>query len=614
MTALAQAQADAPPRALSQLLADATNNPEQTYRVIVERASNDQTADDYVTANGDTKLGEAGHGGFVANVKGKHVADLSRHPAVKHVTYDAKMSPMSSTPSCPTSVATGAPLTNQNLSGCNFAGMNLTKVNFSNSNLTGANFSGATLTQANISNSNLTGANLSNVLATSVNLSNSNASVANFSGANLTSANTGGLACSGAILTGVIPSGLSCAGGPAVVSSSSLATIYPGATQATSDWSSTITGAGVSVAVVDTGIASLGDFNTASNSNVSRIVASQYFSSATTNTNDNYGHGTHVAGTIAGNSWDGKNSPGQYVGIAPQATLVNVKVSDDQGNAYLSDIINGIEWAISNRVTYNIRVINLSLQSTVAESYLTDPLDGAVELAWFNGIAVVVAAGNSGANSELYSPANDPFVITVGAVDPLGTTSTSDDQIVSWSSYGTTQDGFAKPDIAVAGRYITATLASPTCVLAKTYPAQVVSKNYLTLSGTSMAAAAMSGIAALAFQAHPTWTNDQLKWALTQAANVTVLGGATPYPGQGAGEVNAKALVNYSATPGYANQGLGISTLLAGPNGAMTYTNTMAVPTSSSWSSSSWTSSSWTSSSWTSSSWTSSSWTTNGEL
>ncbi len=577
------------------------------------RAGSDRSADDYVASKGYAKLNEAGSAGFVAQIKGKDLADIGRHPSVRHVSTDAPMVAASQPITCPATVATGANLTNQNLSGCNFAGLNLTKVNFSNSNLSSANFSFATLTQANLSNSNLTGANLLGVAATQANFSNSNLSLANLINANLTGANVGGINCSGALLTGVLPLGFTCQGAPSAVSSSSLSTIYPSAANATSDWSASVTGSGVGVAVIDTGITSLSDFNLSSSNSTSRILTSQKFNSNATNTNDGYGHGTHIAGTIAGNSWNGNGSPGKYVGIAPQANLINVKVSDDQGNAYLSDVINGIQWAIDNRIQYNIRVINLSLQSTVAESYLTDPLDAAVELAWFNGIFVVAASGNNGPNSELYSPANDPFVVTVGAVDPMGTATVGDDQIVSWSSYGTTQDGITKPDVAVPGRYITATLASSNSVLAKQYPNQVVNKNYFTLSGTSMAAAVMSGIAALAFQAHPTWTNDQLKWALTQPQNVTVLGGATPYAGQGAGEVNSQALVNYSGVPGFANQGALISTLLTGPSGATAYTNASSIPTSSSWSSSSWTSSSWTSSSWTSSSWTSSSWTTSSQ-
>ena len=113
---------------------------------------------------------------------------------------------------------------------------------------------------------------------------------------------------------------------------------------------------------------------------------------------DGHGHGTVVAGIIAGNSWNRTESAlkGKYIGIAPEANLINVKVSDDDGMSYVSDVVTAIDWVIANRTTYNIRVMNLSLLSSVAESYKTSTLDAAVERAWFNGILVVVAAGNGG--------------------------------------------------------------------------------------------------------------------------------------------------------------------------------------------------------------------------
>ena len=160
-------------------------------------------------------------------------------------------------------------------------------------------------------------------------------------------------------------------------------------------------------------------------------MAQHLFSSGSNNVGDKFGHGTHVAGTIAGDSWFDSVDQGKYMGVAPQANLVNVKIADDTGLAYESDIINGIQWVIANRATYNIRVMNISLQESVAESYRTDPLDAAVEQAWFSGILVVAAAGNYGAKSELYAPANNPFVVTLAAADMVGTTSNADDAVVS---------------------------------------------------------------------------------------------------------------------------------------------------------------------------------------
>src|SRR5262249_5343801 len=152
-----------------------------------------------------------------------------------------------------------------------------------------------------------------------------------------------------------------------------------------------------------------------------------------------------VAGIAAGNSWNATNRDrGKYVGIAPDASLITVRTGDDKGKSYVSGVINAIHWVVDNRKTYNIRVLNLSMTSTVAESATTSALDAAVELAWFNGIFVVVSAGNGGPSSVLYPPANDPFVVSVGAADTMGTAAPGDDTVALWSSYGTTQDGRAK--------------------------------------------------------------------------------------------------------------------------------------------------------------------------
>ena len=149
------------------------------------------------------------------------------------------------------------------------------------------------------------------------------------------------------------------------------------------------------------------------------------------------------------------------MGVAPDANLISIKASDDDGNATVLDVIDGIQFAVDHKADYNIRVLNLSLESTVAESYKTDPLDAAVEAAWFKGIFVVAAAGNRGAGPDAvsYAPGNDPYVVTVGAVDDKGTKDITDDEPTSWSSRGTTQDGFAKPDIYAPGASIVSNLA-----------------------------------------------------------------------------------------------------------------------------------------------------------
>ena len=218
------------------------------------------------------------------------------------------------------------------------------------------------------------------------------------------------------------------------------------------------TGKGVGVAVIDTGIAGgLADFRNGDGSG-SRIVASAVTNPDATTAEDTYGHGTHVAGLLAGDSSArGADDPlrGRYAGTAPDASLVSIKASDDHGDASVLDVIYGIEFAVEHKDEFNIRVLNLSLESTVAESYRTDPLDAAVEAAWFQGIVVVTAAGNRGSDSDAvdYAPGNDPYAISVGAVDDQGTKQTKDDLRADWSSRGTTQDGYAKPDLYAPGAH-----------------------------------------------------------------------------------------------------------------------------------------------------------------
>ena len=222
------------------------------------------------------------------------------------------------------------------------------------------------------------------------------------------------------------------------------------------------TGRGVGVAVLDTGIAGdLADFVTAGQS---RVIATAVTNPCARNANDQVGHGTHVAGLIAGNSLNApslKKLQGRYMGIAPRANLISVKVSDDDGDTTVLDVINGLQFVIDHKAALGIRVVNLSLSSTVAESYKTDPLDAAVEAAWFSGIVVVAAAGNDGtaADAVSYSPGNDPFVISVGALDDRGTTRLDDDQLASWSSRGVTQDGIQKPEVLAPGTRLVAPLA-----------------------------------------------------------------------------------------------------------------------------------------------------------
>ena len=303
------------------------------------------------------------------------------------------------------------------------------------------------------------------------------------------------------------------------------------------------TGRGVGVAVIDTGVAGdIQDFQRLSDGG-SRVIASAVTNPCAKDANDHYGHGTHVAGLIAGNglAWPTDHRfYGRYMGVAPRANIVSVKVSDDDGNTTVLDVINGLQFAVDHKTALGIRVVNLSLSSTVAESYRTDPLDAAVEQAWFNGLVVVAAAGNEGAEQDgvTYAPANDPWVITAGALDDKNTWIRADDSLAPWSSRGLTQDGVRKPDVLAPGVGLVSTLA-PGSDFADLCPSCIVDGKYFRAGGTSMAAAVVSGAAALLIEDHPDWTPDQVKGALVASLD-NVLGAG--------GVVNAANAMNASAT------------------------------------------------------------------
>ena len=247
-------------------------------------------------------------------------------------------------------------------------------------------------------------------------------------------------------------------------------------------------------------------------------------SPGTTRAGDEIGHGTHVAGIIAGNSFNRPVSDparGGYVGIAPEADLIAIKVADDEGYSTVLDVIGALEFAVEHKDELNIRVINLSVSSDTPASYLNDPLDAAVEFAWHAGIVVVTAAGNRGdaADAVRYPPGNDPYVISVGATDEVNTVDPGDDTLAAFSSRGSTQDGFAKPDVLAPGAHIVAPLAMgsafqslcPHCVVG----------SYMRMGGTSAAAPVVSGAAALILQARPELNPDEVKQLLTAQTNPT---------------------------------------------------------------------------------------------
>jgi serine protease AprX len=318
---------------------------------------------------------------------------------------------------------------------------------------------------------------------------------------------------------------------------STLATSFDQSTGASRLWYRS-TGEGIGVAVIDTGIdGDLPDFQTSQGSSTSRVSASAVIDPKATTAGDTYGHGTAVAGLVAGNGWarDSADSLfGEYAGTAPDANLISVKVADDSGAATTLDAIYGLQFVVDHRTDYNIRVANLSFRSTSAESHTTDPLDAAVEQAWLHGITVVAAAGNLGTASGAvsYAPGNDPYVITVGATDNQGTVTNWDDVEASWSSRGVTQDGFAKPDVLAPGAHIVSTLA-PGSSFAAACPTCLIGGAYFQLSGTSLAAPIVSGIVADLLAAHPGWTPAMVKGAIVNTA-VRLAGGGSEVRATGA--------------------------------------------------------------------------------
>ena len=411
----------------------------------------------------------------------------------------------------------------------------------------------------------------------------------------------------------------------AAIDTSKLKTVFDQVVGATSVWNGTplYQGTGVGVAILDSGLKSHGDFSGVNGTGVdpgsNRLIANQISISGQSSADDDYGHGTWVAGIVGGRGWgdSGRTDDGTYLGVAPDVNLIGVKVSDANGKSYASNVISGLEWVAKNKAKYNIRVANLSLVSSVAESYKTSQLAAAVELAWLQGVVVVVSAGNLGPNTALYPPANDPFVITVGATDDVGTVSTADDTLRPFSSYGTTQDGLSKPDLVAPGRKIVGTLYNTNAPLAKQFPAAVSANGkYITLSGTSAAAPIVTGVAALLLQARPGLTPGQVKWLLRKTAKP--IAGA----GTGAGYPQVGAAIAYTGTLGDSDTGLIPNSVVARAGCATLPTCTANGTTSSwdtvnwdtvnwdtvNWDTVNWDTSSWTTSSWSSTSWSSTSW------
>jgi serine protease AprX len=357
------------------------------------------------------------------------------------------------------------------------------------------------------------------------------------------------------------------------------------------------------IAVVDSGVQSRSDFG-------SRLVASVTICSLCTDSaQDAEGHGTMVAGIAAG--------AGSYPGGAPNAPIVSIRTANANGESRTSDVIAAADWILANAAQYNIRVANFSLAGATDTSIRVDPLDKAVEALWLQGIVVVAAAGNHGTGAPVnmsFAPGNDPFVITVGALDQNVTSDPSDDTVPYWSAYGKTMDGFAKPDLSAPGRYMIAPVPMDS-TLAKAAPDRIMAPGYMWMSGTSFSTPVVSAAAAQILARHPGWTPDQVKGALMLAANYlpSVTGNAG-----GVGEIDA-GVASTIANPPNPNIGLyqfvsndpitGAPTFSAASWAA--YLHTGASWAQASWAEASWAAASWSAASWAEASWGEASWSSN---
>jgi serine protease AprX len=374
------------------------------------------------------------------------------------------------------------------------------------------------------------------------------------------------------------------------------ANLWPGDT-------TTYAGKAPAIAIVDSGIQARSDFG-------NRIVASVNLSTISGNTasdpgslDDKRGHGTFVAGIAAGSAPD-------LAGASPGAPLVSIKVMNDQGMAKTSDVITACQWILDNKAKYNIRVANFSLHSGYSTNFYRDPLDQAVEKLWFNNVVVVAAAGNygtaAGPSGVLYAPGNDPFVITVGAVDIGSSSNAHDDAMAPFSAYGYTPDGFYKPEVAAPGRYMVGPIP-PGSTIAAVKAANLVGTDRIQLSGTSFSAPVVAGTVADMLTRNPGWTPDQVKGALMRTARAVHTGNAKA---SGLGEITATRAASSALAPN-PNAGLDRFVSTSGTGGAPSFDAmswSSAATSDMSWNSISWTSMSWTDQSWSDQAWQAMSW------
>ncbi len=401
-------------------------------------------------------------------------------------------------------------------------------------------------------------------------------------------------------------------------------------TRATEMWEAGYNGSGVDVALIDSGVVPVDGLTVAG-----KILHGPDLSFESQADHlrhlDTFGHGTHMAGIIAGREdavsvITQPKATRQFIGMAPGARIVSLKVADANGATDVSQVIAAIDWVVQHRNTdgLNIRVLNLSYGTDSTQSYQLDPLSYATEVAWQHGIVVVAAAGNDGNGHALRNPAHDPFVIAVGAVNSAGSSGTGDDTIPSFSNCGTAA---RHVDVVAPGKSIVS-VGAPGSAAWQENPDAIVDDRFMKGSGTSQAAAVVSGAAALLLDQRPDLTPDQVKALLTDTAE-TIPGAWTRC--QGAGLIDL-AEARSAPTPLFATQthvpsnGLGS---LDAARGSMRVVDggvalegeqdifgklwdgaswSAAAYLGASWSGGSWNGSIWTGASWNGASWSGASW------
>jgi len=408
--------------------------------------------------------------------------------------------------------------------------------------------------------------------------------------------------------------------------------VFPQVTGATSVIAGGNSGQGVAVAVIDTGIAELPDF-------AGRLRPGVDFTTENNPHLDSYGHGTFVAGLIAG---DGSSSAGLYVGEAPGADLVPVKVAGKSGSTTISTLIRALQW-IKDDTVDDIRVINMSVGAIPAGPTQLNPLDQAVENLWRSGYVVVTSAGNNGpSRGTVTSPGDDPLVVTVGALDDKDTETPADDTVPSFSSNGPTSwNAWWKPDLLAPGKSVVSVMAPHSVIWNNFKSARVGTANFVG-SGTSFAAAITSGAAAMLLAENPAADPDNVKAALLTTTDAGPGSPQDPFQ-QGHGVLDVARAVDEPVLSMVQDVSL-VSVPVAGTPIPLLTTQVVstwatvdtveralyAAPypfpyvgdattsldpdtfdplfQSSAWNSSAWNSSAWNSSAWNSSAWNSSAW------